>query len=183
MTHTVRAVRHEDWPQVKEIRLASLRDPVAHIAFLDTYERAVAEPDDFWRGRTAGAAEGKAVRQFVAPDADGRWLGTLTVLVELPDAQGAFGDAAEVPQTHIVGVFVRPEARGTGLAEELFRAAIEWSWALTEPRIERIRLYVHEQNARAEAMYEKVGFKRTGASVPFPGDGALREIELALQRG
>ncbi|WP_433609036.1 GNAT family N-acetyltransferase [Dactylosporangium sp. CA-139114] len=41
-------------------------------------------------------------------------------------------------QTHVVAVFVRPEARGSGLAEALFRAALEWSWAVPEPHIERV---------------------------------------------
>ena len=180
MSHSIRAVRAQDWPLVKEIRLASLRDPAAPIAFLETYEQAAAQPDDFWQDRAAGAAEGKAVRQFVGQDLDGRWLGTVTVLVELPGVQDFFGDTPEVAQTHVVAVFVRPEARGTGLAEELFRAALEWSWSLPEPRIERVRLYVHEDNTRAQAMYEKVGFKRTGTVASSP---AGREIELAVQRG
>jgi RimJ/RimL family protein N-acetyltransferase len=179
MTHTIRAVRAEDWPLAKEIRLAALRDPAAPIAFLETYEQAAAMPDEFWQGRAAGAAEGKGVRQFVGEDADGRWLGTVTVRVELPGVLDFFGGTPQVAQTHVVAVFVRPEARGSGLAEALFRAALEWSWALSEPHIERVRLYVHEDNARAEAMYEKVGFKRTGATV---SSVAGREVELAIQR-
>jgi RimJ/RimL family protein N-acetyltransferase len=183
MDHTIRAVRHDDWTRVKQIRLDSLRDPVAHLAFLETHEQAAAKPDDFWQGRAAGAAEGTSARQFVAEAVDGRWLGTVSVLIERPGVQGVFGNLPEQAQTHIVGVFVRPEARGTGLAEELFRAALEWSWSIAEPRIERVRLFVHEDNARAAAMYGKVGFKRTDVSVPVPGDPTRREIELALVRG
>ncbi len=183
MNHTIRAVRHEDWARIKEIRLDALRDPVAHLAFLDTLEQAAARSDDFWQDRAAGAAEGRSVRQFVAEGTDGRWLGTVSVLVELPGVQGVFGGAPELAQTHIVGVFVQPEARGTGIAEELFQAALEWSWSIAEPQIERVRLFVHEDNARAEAMYGKVGFKRTGVSVPVPGDVTRSEIELALLRG
>ena len=184
MDYTIRPVRAAEWSRVKEIRLASLRDPAAPIAFLETYEQAAVLPDDFWQGRAAGAAEGRAVRQFVAEKeadgADARWLGTVTVLVELPGVRSPFGDTPEVAQAHIVAVFVRPEARGSGLAEELVRAALEWSWALPEHRVERVRLYVHEENARAEAMYAKVGFKRTGASVALP---AGREVEMAVGRG
>jgi len=182
MNHTVRAVRGEDWIKARAIRLAALRDPLAHLAFLETYEQAVARPDEFWRERTAGAAEGKSARQFVAEAADGGWIGTVSVLVERPGAESVFGEVPEVAQTHVVGVFVEPAARGTGVAEELFRAALEWSWSLSEPRIERARLFVHEDNARAEAMYGKVGFKRTGVSVPVPADSSKREIELALLR-
>lgn len=184
MSTVIRRVRTEEWEQVKEIRLAALQDPAASIAFLDTYENAAARPDGFWRERTVGAAEGDTVHQLVAEAADGRWLGTMTVLVERPGGDGALGgDVITVPQAHIVGVYVRPEARGTGLAHELIRAAQECSWSLAEPRIERVRLFVHESNARAEAMYLRGGFRRSGVSVPVPGDETHREIELAVERG
>ncbi|WP_441248335.1 GNAT family N-acetyltransferase [Kitasatospora sp. McL0602] len=183
MTHIIRAVRHEDWTRIRELRLDALRDPVAHLAFHETYEQAAAQPDGFWQDRAAGAAEGKDARQFVAEAADGRWLGTVSVLVERRGVETFFGDVPEVPQTHIVGVFVRPEARGTGLAGELFHAALEWSWSLAGPPVERVRLFVHEDNVRAEAMYGKAGFKRTGLSVPAAGEPTRSDNELALLRG
>jgi RimJ/RimL family protein N-acetyltransferase len=180
MQFTIRGVRAEDWALVKELRLAALQDPVAPIAFLETYEQAAAQPDVFWQGRSAGAAEGRTVRQFIGEDGAGRWLGSLTVLVEQAGVEDYFGHVPEVPQTHVVGVFVRPEARGTGLAAALFGAALAWSWALNDPRVDRVRLYVHEDNARAQAMYAKVGFKRTGTVV----DAAVgRECEYAIERG
>ncbi|MFD8705249.1 GNAT family N-acetyltransferase [Kitasatospora sp. NPDC059648] len=183
MSIIIRRVRTGEWEQVKEIRLAALQDPIAHLAFLDTYENAAARPDEFWQERTAGAAEGESVWQAVAEAADGRWLGTTTVLVEQPGGDGALaGDVVTVPQAHVVGVYVRPEARGTGLAHDLIRAAQEWAWSLTEPRLQRVRLYVHEDNARAEAMYVRAGFKHSGVSVPVPGDETRREIELAVER-
>ncbi|MDH6132778.1 RimJ/RimL family protein N-acetyltransferase [Kitasatospora sp. MAA4] len=183
MTYTVRPVRSEEWPLAREIRLAALQDPDAHLAFLDTYEAAVARPEQVWRDRCAAAEEGRTVRQFIGQDAAGRWLGTVTVLVELPGDEAAFGGPPSVPQAHIVGVYVRPEARGSGLAEELFRAAVAWSWALPEPRVERVRLYTHEKNLRAQAFYAKVGFVPSGVTVPVPGDESAREIELVAPRG
>ncbi|GAB3868334.1 GNAT family N-acetyltransferase [Dactylosporangium cerinum] len=179
MQFTIRAVRAEDWPLAKELRLAGLQDPVASIAFLDTYERSVALPDELWQGRTADAAEGKTVRQFIGEDGDGRWLGTVTVLVEPAGVQDYFGQTYDIAQTHVVGVYVRPEARGTGLAPALFEAALAWSWALPDPSVERVRLYVHEDNARAQALYEKAGFTRTGVTVAAP---AGREFEYAVAR-
>ncbi|MEV7599470.1 GNAT family N-acetyltransferase [Kitasatospora sp. NPDC089797] len=183
MSTVIRRVRADEWEQGKAIRLDALRDPVAHLAFLDTYESAAARADEFWRERTAGAAGGTSVCQLVAEAADGRWLGTMTVLVELPGAPGALDDdVITVPQAHVVGVYVRPEARGTGLAHRLISAAQEWAWSLTEPRLQRVRLFVHEDNARAEAMYLRAGFRHSGASAPVPGDGTRREIELAVER-
>lgn len=182
MDYIIKAVQQEDWPEVKAIRLASLRDPDAHLAFLETYEQALARPDDLWQDRAKASAEGTDTRQFVAQDPAGRWLGTVTARVELPGVELGFGARADAPQTHLVGVFVQPDARGTGLAQELLRAAVEWSWSLSEPRIERVRLYVHEKNLRAQAMYRKAGFQPTGTTVPVPADPTQLELEFAVPR-
>ncbi|MEU9622322.1 GNAT family N-acetyltransferase [Streptomyces sp. NPDC087228] len=207
MEHLIRAVRADEWSLVKELRLSALRDPVAPMAFLETYAQSAAHSDEFWRDRALSASEagGGEVRQFVAVAPDGRWDGSVTVLIERPDGDegegenadrdrdadgdgdsggGAvpFGAPAGLHQAHVVGVFVRPEARGAGLAEELFRAGTDWAWSLGEPRIERVRLYVHEDNARAAAFYRRIGFAPTGQSVPVPSDPSAREIEYAVGR-
>lgn len=182
MEHTVRAVEAADWQQAKKLRLAALQDPLAPLAFLDTYEQALAKPDAHWQGRAADAAEGRIGRQFVAQAADdGRWLGTVSVLVERAGVETFFGDVPSVEQAHVVGVFVQPEARGTGVAQALFHAAQEWSWQL-EHRVERIRLFVHEDNHRAEAMYVKAGFTPSGHTVPAAHDASRVERELVLPR-
>ncbi|MFC5722669.1 GNAT family N-acetyltransferase [Streptomyces gamaensis] len=182
MEHTIRAVRADEWQKVKELRLAALGDPVASIAFLDTYETAAAQPDSFWQERTRRSAAEDGVTTFVAEAPDGSWVGNVTVVVELPGDEGAFGGAPDVPQTHLVGVFVRPGQRGSGIAQALFRAALDWSWGLSAPRTERVRLYVHERNARAEAFYRRLGFERTGVTVPMQGDPTATEYEMAVPR-
>ncbi|MFF2013277.1 GNAT family N-acetyltransferase [Streptomyces sp. NPDC058195] len=184
MEHVVRTVRADEWPQVKELRLAALSDPVAAVAFLETYEQGVERSDAFWQERAFNASEAGSgeVRQFAAVAPDGRWEGSVTVLIERPDAELVFGEGVAVHQAHVVGVFVRPEARGAGLADELFRVAMDWAWSLAEPRIERVRLYVHEDNPRAAAFYRRIGFSPTGRTVPMPGDPSSREIEHAVER-
>ncbi|MGW0551499.1 GNAT family N-acetyltransferase [Streptomyces altiplanensis] len=183
MDCVIRPVRADEWAKAKELRLAALQDPLAGIAFLETYGKAVSEPDSFWKGRTDRVTgDGSEARQFVAEAPDGRWVGSVTVIVERAGAEGTFGGAPEADQTHVVGVFVRPEARGTGVAQELFRAALEWSWALTDPRIERARLYVHERNGRAEALYAKAGFLRSGETVAMPGNPSETEYEMVAER-
>ncbi|MBW5262204.1 GNAT family N-acetyltransferase [Streptomyces poriferorum] len=184
MDYVIRPVRADEWQLVKELRLAALQDPVAPVAFLETFEEAGERSDGFWRERTARGSEAGdgGVRQFIAEATDGSWAGTVTVLIERPDGEVRFGEAAAVHQAHVVGVFVRPEARGRGLAEELFRAGTDWAWSLGEPLIERVRLYVHEDNPRAAAFYRRIGFVPTGESVPMPGDPAARELEYAVVR-
>ncbi|MFF6999433.1 GNAT family N-acetyltransferase [Streptomyces sp. NPDC008313] len=192
MEYLIRAIRADEWAAVKELRLAALRDPVAHLAFLETYEEASAKPEAFWRDRAAGAAEGASERQqFIAEDttasragADGGsagrvWGGSVTVLVEEADAQDPFGSIVGQDQGHLVGVFVRPEYRGSGMTGVLFDAALAWSWARG---LERVRLFVHERNARAEAFYRKAGFVPTGLTTPVPGDPDSRELEYVIKR-
>ncbi|WP_369145516.1 GNAT family N-acetyltransferase [Streptomyces sp. R44] len=184
MDYSIRTIRADEWEKTREIRLAALQDPVAHLAFLDTYVDAVERPDAFWIERAEGGSEtgDGAVRQFVAEAPDGSWAGTITVLVERPSDEVRFGEAAKVDQTHIVGVYVRPEARGTGVIDALFRAGVEWSWTLPEPVIARVRLYVHEENARAAAFYRRFGFVATGERVAVPGSDSAQELEYEFVR-
>ncbi|MFF7502885.1 GNAT family N-acetyltransferase [Streptomyces lavendulae] len=180
--HVIRTVQADEWEKAKELRIAALQDPAAPVAFLDTLEDAQARPDEFWQGRVAGAASGRAARQFVAEAADGRWDGSVTVLVEEGGTTDFFGNPVEAAQGHLVGVFVRDEQRGTGLTEALFTAALEWAWSLEGPGLARVRLFVHEENARAAAFYRRYGFEASGRVVPVPGDFGARELEYGFAR-
>ncbi|MGW4808154.1 GNAT family N-acetyltransferase [Kitasatospora sp. NPDC004272] len=180
MDHVIRAVTGEDWQQVKQLRLDALRDPVAGIAFLDTYDNAAGKPDAHWRERAAGSRGEAIIQQFVAERPDGGWDGSVTVLIERAGRADVMGAPVEVDQAHLVGVFVRPEQRGTGLAGALFDAAVAFARGLDEPKVSRVRLYVHQDNQRAEAFYRKAGFTRSGRTVPVPGDESSVERELVL---
>ncbi|MFF4802767.1 GNAT family N-acetyltransferase [Streptomyces sp. NPDC001351] len=178
MNYKVRSIRADEWPRAKALRLASLQDPVARIAFLETYEQAVAYPDSFWQERAAGAAEGASgAQQIIAEGPDGEWVGTLVVLVEEAGSTDWAGFPVEQKQGHVVGVFVRPECRGIGLTEVLFDAGLEWAWA---QGAERVRLIVHEDNGRAQRFYRKVGFAPTGVTVPLKECAGESELEFAL---
>ncbi|WCD87683.1 Mycothiol acetyltransferase [Streptomyces xanthophaeus] len=181
-THVIRPVRADEWEKVKELRIAALRDPAAPVAFLETEEAAESRPDAFWQERTEGASQGRSVRQFIAEAPDGTWNGNVVVLVEEAGETGIFDEAIEVHQGHLVGVFVRAEQRGTGLTEALFEAALEWAWSLEGPALERVRLFVHEENARAGAFYRRFGFEASGLTVPMPTDPDAKELEYVLAR-
>ncbi|MEU3255413.1 GNAT family N-acetyltransferase [Streptomyces sp. NPDC006997] len=178
----VRAVRAGEWRAVKQLRLEALRDPIAHLAFMETYEEALARPESFWRERAqrgAGEADSGA-RQFIAEGPGGEWGGSLTVIVEEAGSTDWAGFPVERRQRHVVGVFVRPEWRGLGVAEELFRAGVEWAWGIG---LERVRLIVHEENVRAQGLYRKVGFRASGVTVPLEGSGGSSELEFVWERG
>jgi GNAT superfamily N-acetyltransferase len=65
------------------------------------------------------------------------------------------------------GLYVRPEAWGTGVAAELHDRAVE---ALRANGVERARLWVLEHNGRARRFYERRGWAPDGTSrvVEFP---------------
>ncbi|MFF9089966.1 GNAT family N-acetyltransferase [Streptomyces sp. NPDC014991] len=178
--YTVRAIRPDEWAAVRQLRLDSLRDPLARIAFLETYEDAAARPDDFWQDRAVRSGEGSTTsRQLIAEAPDGTWAGTVTVLIEEAGTKDWAGYPVERRQGHVVGVYVRPGHRGNGLVEALFDAALDWAW---QQRAERVRLIVHEDNVRAQGAYRKVGFVPSGLVVAFTHDESENELEFVLDR-
>ncbi|MGW0818901.1 GNAT family N-acetyltransferase [Streptomyces viridiviolaceus] len=178
--YVIRSIRADEWPAVKELSLRALRDPVAHLAYLETYDVAVARPDSFWQERAAGGAEGASgAQQIVAEGPGGSWLGSLTVLWEEAGTTDWAGFPVERRQGHVVGVFVRPEWRGSGLAKALFDAGVQWAW---DRGAERVRLIVHEDNGRAQGFYRKAGFVPTGVVVPMARKPGESELEFALER-
>ncbi|WP_330265938.1 GNAT family N-acetyltransferase [Streptomyces griseorubiginosus] len=180
MSYVIRSVRAHEWPAAKELRLTALQDPVAPLAFLETYEEAVARPDSFWKERTAQGAEGAdKVQTIIAEAPDGQWVGTVTVLLEEPGTVDWAGFPVERKQGHLVGVFVLPEERGSGLTDVLFDAALEWAWA---HGAERVRLIVHEDNGRAQRFYRKAGFEPSGVVVPLAAAPGQSELEFVLER-
>jgi len=76
------------------------------------------------------------------------------------------------------GMYVRPAARGRGIATELLRHAIEH--ARNAPDVEVLQLTVTADNAAARALYDRAGFKPYGlerrALRLAPGD--YRDEEL-----
>ncbi|WP_314506182.1 hypothetical protein [uncultured Microbacterium sp.] len=63
---TVRRVRLSDVDRVRSIRIESLGDAAAGIAFRGSPENATAQPPEFWQERTAAVALGESAAQFVA---------------------------------------------------------------------------------------------------------------------
>lgn len=177
--YLVRAIRAEEWRAVKALRLESLQDPVAHIAFAGTYDDAVTMPDSFWQERAAGAGVGATgAQQFIAEGPGGDWVGSVTVLVEEAGTTDWAGLPVERLQGHVVGVYVRPEHRGCGLTEVLFDEALQWAWGMD---VERVRLIVHEDNGRAQRFYRRVGFVPSGRTVPLDARPDETELEYVLE--
>jgi len=91
---------------------------------------------------------------LVAESPSGAILGTITGAPVVP------------PGGHLRGMAVRPAAQGTGVAEELLRAALE---ALRARGCQRVTLDTTMPLTRAARFYERHGFRKTGRVTDFFG--------------
>jgi RimJ/RimL family protein N-acetyltransferase len=149
----VRRASGDDWERLRDLRLRALAD--APDAFLTTLEEACARTDDEWRA----------------------WAESTVVFVDdgFTGMAGGFVQADGTPM--LIGMWVAPERRGSGLAEALAGAVVDWARGLGAPRIV---LWVVIGNAPAERLYERVGFVRTGVEAEMR-NGRDRELALDLR--
>jgi GNAT superfamily N-acetyltransferase len=146
-----------DEPILRDIRLQALSE--APYAFGSTYERELARTISDWQ----------------------RWLSRgATFILDKPE--GNYGlvsglpDEADATVVHLMAMWVHPAIRGTGAAEELVAAVVDWA---ESQGARLVRLNVMQPNHRARRFYERVGFRATG-------NGSIRErdgsIELQMER-
>jgi ribosomal protein S18 acetylase RimI-like enzyme len=161
---SARRVRTDEWQLVRSLRLASTADPDAPIAFLENHDEVAARTDDFWRTRTADAAQSETVAQFVAVIEEDA-VGSLSVIIRATGQKDHFGTYIDDRRADVVGVWVRPDRRGTGAIDALLAAAAEFVAAVG---LRRMQLDVHRDNQRAQAAYRRSGFEPTGEAFTGP---------------
>ena len=132
----------DDWELVRSVRLAALLD--APYAFRRTYAEALENTEDVWRQQ--------------AGDRTALDLPSVTYVARRPDGSGC-GMAVGIDdgeRTHVVAVWVAPDARGTGVVDRLMDAVRDWS-----PR-DVLTLTVADGNERALAAYRRHGYEVVG---------------------
>jgi ribosomal protein S18 acetylase RimI-like enzyme len=151
----IRGLTEQDWRQLRDARLAALAD--APYAFASTAAREEAFTDETWReragsGRTFGAWQ------------HGALVGLATGFPEDPPTGW-----------HLVGMWVAPEHRGQGVADELVRSVCGLA---KDSGAVSVTLWVTDVNDRARAFYRRLGFVPTGQrQLLRPGEW---EEELSL---
>ena len=86
------------------------------------------------------------------------------------------GGYLAAPDTaELVGMYVRPQARGRGVGEALIDAVIDWA---RDRDTATVHLWVTETNKPARMLYERCGFTVTGERQPLPSSPALGEIGM-----
>ncbi|WP_280361498.1 GNAT family N-acetyltransferase [Nocardia wallacei] len=153
---SVRRMASEDWKLLREIRLRSLTD--AEHVFGARLDEARTRTEEQWRARLT------ARTQFLAT------LGTTAVGIiayELEPVRRAI---------HVTSLWVDPAARGIGVADQLVTAVLAHAADLG---CLTAYLEIVEGNNRAEAVYARNGFARTGRRSLIPGNNPRREFEMA----
>ena len=153
----VRLLTADDWMELRAARLAALAE--APYAFSSTLSREQEFTEQTWRER-AGSG-----RTFAA------WEGGTIV--------GLATGLPEEAQWHLVGMWVSPKVRGTGVADNLVVAVCELA---RQSGFGSVMLWVTEVNGRARAFYRRLGFAPTGArQLVRPDEPENWEEELTLQ--
>jgi ribosomal protein S18 acetylase RimI-like enzyme len=178
---TTRRVRADDWQRIRALRLEALRDPMAHLAFLESIETATARPDQEWQSRALEASASDAYAQFLAVTSEQsgeQLIGSLAVVVRRAGVPDYFGRIPEVDLPTVVGVYVSPSGRGVGVIDALLAAASEFARARGD---HELTLDVHENNLPAIRSYERAGFEVRDS---FEGEsgrelGMVKHLEAA----
>ncbi len=153
----IRLVTEDDWAQMRAARLAGLAE--APYAFASTLPREEHFTEQTWRER---AARGNT---FAAWDGD--------EIVGL--ATGIVHDEG----WHLVGMWVSPQVRGSGIADGLVTSVCELA---RQDGAASITLWVTEVNGRARAFYRRLGFAPTGnRQLVRPDEPDHWEEELTLR--
>ena len=150
------------WSTYRDVRLAALIDSPR--AFWTTYAEAAGRSEDEWRhfpGR---------ITAWLALDGE-RPAGTVGLW---------HGEEQPEDEVFLIGMWVPSFARGSGVAERLVATALEHARA---SGYRSVHLDVADENARAAAFYERLGFRATGATGTMPWDTSVTERELALDLG
>ncbi|MGJ3192781.1 GNAT family N-acetyltransferase [Paenarthrobacter sp. FR1] len=167
----VRRLRADDWQLLRTVRLEMLADtPMAYVESLDAARR---QTDTQWQERAAAMSGDSSVTLVADGGEDGSKLsGLMRVVVKHPQ------DPEKPLQAMLISVYVAPEHRGLGLADELLNQACKA--AGEDLGAEHLELGVHQDNSRALAFYRRHGFETTGASRPYPQDTS--KLELVMER-
>jgi ribosomal protein S18 acetylase RimI-like enzyme len=150
---TVRLLTPEDWQTYREIRLAMLWESPG--AFGSRYADAVRFDEDTWRGRLTSCDHHLA-------EVDGR-------------AVGAAGLYVEDGVADLIGMWVRPQARGRSVGALLVQAVLDRAAVLG---CDRVRLEVVDGNVPARRLYERMGFISTGVITTYENAPGGTESEM-----
>lgn len=155
----IRRVTADDWRDLRALRFEALED--TPLGFLETLADAQSKADEDWQARAARGAEDGDAFQVMAWEV-ARPVGNCVCFLR----DGVAWLAA---------VYVTPDHRGRGLLDELVERCADWG---RDRGMSVLRLEVHEDNARAQAAYARLGFRDTGDRGEYPLPPYGKEIVM-----
>jgi GNAT superfamily N-acetyltransferase len=161
----VKPLREEEWALLKSVRLQALAESPE--AFSTTLLRAQSWSDEEWQERARRFAVGTREVAYLAY-MDGRPCGMVTCYLS---------EETSLPASSLAALWVHPEVRQKGVGAALVDAALQWS---KRYGVTTVEARVTEQNSKAIAFYERLGFERTDP--PALTDPASAPTEVSLLR-
>lgn len=149
----VKRLAEDDWRTLRAIRLRSITEDHPVLA---SVEREQGFKETHWRMRLRGSP------WFVATHAR-RAVGLVSVIPE---------PGTPADERHVVGLWIVPESRGTGVGEALLAAAARE--ALSDGAV-RLTAWLLDGDAPVQAVLESAGFAPSGVRMPVPRDRSLTE--------
>ncbi len=167
----VRRIEPSEWQILKRTRLLALQtDPDA---FGSTFAREEAFTDAVWQERSFLGASDPIQSTWVSRTAAGELFDGMATLIA---QHGADGQPKAVDSTReLVGMWVAPNARSTGLASALLETVIAHT---TEHGITELKLWVMRPNERAQRLYLRHGFVPTGEVDVSPSNPCIEELRM-----
>lgn len=153
MEAVLRTITAEDWASFRDVRLKALADSPQ--AFGITHAEAMANAASVWQQR-----------------ADGPGPVVVAYSGERPVAMGGLHAPADSSEAFVWGMWVEPDARGSGQGAEVLKELLAKAAQMDRP----VLLHVTEGNDGARRLYERHGFVPTGEWQPLR-EGADVRIE------
>ena len=155
--YLIRRLRPDEWRDLRALRLRALAD--APDAFGATLAEAETDPDTAWQQQAIADD-----RPVIVAEVAGRLVGMVS------GGQAPTGDWIG----SLKSMWVEPAARGKGVAAAMVGAVVEWAREAGYPAL---ALGVTTSNARAIALYERLGFVDTGRRFQL---GARTDLEIQI---
>lgn len=154
------------WELFRELRLEMLTvAPTVFWSTLDMYDSYTMQQ---WQDAVAGDRS-----YFVA-----RESGSAAGILGLDPCGYTEELALDGDTVNIVSVYVRRASRGRGVLEALMKEAAAW---MREQGRTRMLLETVDDNRRARAAYERLGFRETGRTFPDPRRNDHVEVEYEVR--
>ena len=158
MNATIEQLHDHQWRELRDLRLAALAD--SPLAFWSTWAQEADFDEQRW------TAFLRAATWFVATHQSRTIAGVGALLRP---------ELAHEPE--LIGMWVAPKCRRTGVATSLLAACCDWS---LEQHHRAVTLWVVDSNEPARRLYAKFGFSDTGERARHPND--THSVEIRMRR-